>query len=116
MIGLTQNHRYFFREQPTDMRKGFDGLSGLVSSELGKDPLDGSVYIFINRRRDRMKMLVFEHGGFMLYYKRLEQGTFDLPARINAHGPILLSWEVLVLLISGIKLDKIVRKKRYKRA
>lgn len=116
MIGLTQHHQYYLREAPTDMRKGFDGLSGLVIKEFGRDPLDGSVYLFMNRRRDRMKMLVFEYGGFMLYYKRLEQGTFELPKRTSEEGPLALSWEVLVLLISGIKLEKIERKKRYKRA
>jgi transposase len=116
MIGLTQQHHYFLREHPTDMRKGFDGLSGLIKSDFSKDPLDGSVYIFINRRRDRMKMLVFEQGGFMMYYKRLEQGTFELPQAEQAGEAISITWEVLVLMISGIKLDKIVRKKRYKRA
>ncbi|MFT6336755.1 MAG: transposase [Saprospiraceae bacterium] len=61
------------------MRMGFDGLSGLISNQMHRSPLDGRVYLFINRRRDRMKMLVWESGGFMLYYKRLEQGTFELP-------------------------------------
>jgi len=64
--------------QPTDMRKGFDGLSGLIINKLGKNPIDGSVYIFINRRRDRMKLLVWQSNGFVLYYKRLESGTFEI--------------------------------------
>ena len=115
MIGLTQQHRYYLREAPTDMRKGFDGLSGLVDTEWGKDPTDGSVYLFINRRRDRMKMLVWESGGFMLYYKRLEQGTFDLPKRANNAPAIRVNWEVLVFMLSGIKLEGIVRKKRYQK-
>lgn len=97
------------------MRKGFDGLSGLVTAEWGKDPADGSVYLFINRRRDRMKMLVWESGGYMLYYKRLEQGTFDLPKRENNALAIRLNWEVLVFMLIGIKREGIVRKKRYQR-
>jgi len=56
MFGLTLQHKYFMFGQPTDMRKGFDGLSGLIINKLGKNPIDGSVYIFINRRRDRMKL------------------------------------------------------------
>lgn len=116
MIGLTPQHSYYFFNNYTDMRKGFDGLSGLVLSCMGRDPADGSVYIFINRRRDRMKMLVWEQSGFTLYYKRLESGTFQWPTRVVNSGAMTLDWETLVMMISGICLEKIVRKKRYKRA
>lgn len=114
MIGLTDRHQYFVYVPACDMRKGFDGLSGVVMQYMERDPTDGSVYMFMNRRRDRMKMLVWEQGGFMLYYKRLEQGTFDLPKE-NREGKIELSWETLIFMIRGIKMEKIVRKKRYKR-
>ena len=113
MTGLSPNHRYYVYSKATDMRKGFDGLSGLVQSKMASNPMDGSVYIFINRRRDRMKMLVWEPGGFMMYYKRLEQGTFDLPQKSGESGKIQISWEILAMLISGIKTVKIIRKKRY---
>lgn len=115
MIGLTAHHTYYLYGGAADMRKGFDGLSGLVSGELGQDPTDGSVYLFINRRRDRLKMLVWESGGFMLYYKRLESGTFELPNR-SIEGQLSISWETLVLMITGISLEKISRKKRYTKA
>ena len=95
------------------MRKGFDGLSGLVRDPMGSDPLDGSVYLFVNRRRDRMKLLVWESGGFVLYYKRLERGTFELPKAKKASGKLQMNWETLVLMIQGIRLEKIVKKKRY---
>ena len=98
------------------MRKGFDGLCGLVKNHLHLNPMDGEVYIFINKRRDRMKMLVWEPGGFMLYYKRLEQGTFELPKSDTNQSQISIKWETLILIISGIKLEKIIRKKRYKAA
>ncbi len=97
------------------MRKGFDGLSGIVTNEMSSSPMDGSVYIFINKRRNRMKMLSWESGGFMLYYKRLERGTFEIPQGPD-QSKISLNWETLVLIIQGIKLKKISRKKRYKRA
>ena len=91
MIGLSSQHRYFLCNRPCDMRKGFDGLSGLVTNSMGCDPLNGSVYIFINRSRNRMKMLVYEQGGFMLYYKRLAQGCFER-IESDTEGNIVLSW------------------------
>ena len=114
MIGLTSHHTYYLYNGVCDMRKGFDGLSGLISTEMSRSPLDGSVYLFINRRRDRMKMLVYERGGFMLYYKRLEQGRFELP-RSNNEGRIRMEWETLVLMLTGISLIQNNRRKRYKR-
>jgi len=97
------------------MRKGFDGLSGLITSHMAKSPMDGSVYLFINKRRDRMKMLVWETGGFMLYYKRLERGRFELPQH-QGGSKIKLQWETLVLIMTGISLLQTSRKKRYKTA
>ena len=102
--------------EPTDMRKGFNGLSGLVRSKMNREPTDGSVYIFINRRRDKMKILVWQLSGFVLYYKRLEVGTFELPQRVQDERKISISWETLVLMFQGIKLKNIKRKKRYKYA
>ena len=116
MIGLTSHHPYYFYAVPTDMRKGFDGLSGLVTSAMGMDPMNGSVYLFINRRRDRMKLLVWESGGFMLYYKRLERGTFELPKTNATTQAVHLSWETFVLLFSGISLQSVRTHIRYKRA
>jgi transposase len=112
MFGLTSSHRYYLYHEAADMRKGFDGLSGLVLSHLQGDPRDGGVYIFVNRRRDRMKLLLWEHTGFTLYYKRLERGTFELP---HGHDP-RISWETLMLMLSGISLQSIHRRKRYRRA
>lgn len=94
------------------MRKSFDGLSGLISSEMGADPLNGDVYLFINRRGDRLKMLVWECGGFWLFYKRLERGRFQLPV----HGESEISYQTLVMMLDGIDYTKIRRKKRYNRS
>jgi|SRR5690606_10890996 len=113
MIGLTPHNKYFLHLSATDMRKGFDGLSGLITNVYEGNPLDGSVYIFINRKRDKMKMLVWEEGGFMMYYKRLEAGTFELPRSSEHTKGIIIQWETLILMIRGIKLEKIIRKKRY---
>jgi len=115
MIGLTSHHRYYMYNDICDMRKGFDGLSGLIKTSMNRSPLDGSVYLFVNRRRDRMKMLVWESGGFMLYYKRLERGTFELPNSNNS-GDNILEWETLVLMLTGISLVQDNRKKRLRSA
>jgi transposase len=115
MIGLTSHHSYYLYGKVCDMRKGFDGLSGLITSAMGMSPTDGSVYLFINRRRDRMKMLVWESGGFMLYYKRLESGRFEIP-KDKDNPRIKLNWETLVLMMTGISLVQTKRKKRYNKS
>ncbi len=112
MFALTEHHRFFIYQGVADMRKGFDGLSGLVRSDMAANPLDGSVYLFINRRRDRLKLLVWSQGGFVLYYKRLEVGTYELPDFNDDGMKQSLHWETLVLMVRGIKLKKIIRKKR----
>lgn len=83
------------------MRKGWDGLSGLVSNELGMSPTNGSVFVFINRQRTQMKLLHWERGGLVLYQKRLERGRFTLPQKPPSDGS--LAWPELVLIVEGIK-------------
>jgi len=114
--GLSAANRYFLHRGTVDFRNGFDGLCGLVRSVMRGDPTDGNAWIFINRRRDRMKMLVWEPGGFMLYYKRLESGTFDLPVAPHGEGRITISRAMLVMMLEGIRVEKYVQKKRYVRA
>jgi transposase len=113
MLGLSEQHKFYFYTGVTDLRKGFDGLCGLVRAQMGGNPLDGSVYIFINRKRDKMKILVWEPNGFMLYYKRLETGTFELPKTNLINNKMELSWQTLMLMIQGISLQKIKQRKRY---
>jgi transposase len=113
MFALTEQHRYFIYNGVADMRKGFDGLCGIVESELLANPMDGSVYLFINRRRDRIKLLLWTEGGFVLYYKLLEKGTYEIPAFDNVGSKQAMTWETLVLMIRGIQLSKIKRKVRY---
>ncbi|MFO7845399.1 MAG: IS66 family insertion sequence element accessory protein TnpB [Balneolaceae bacterium] len=75
MFSLSSSHRYNLYRGACDMRKSFNGLSGLVRSELGRDPTSGEVFVFLNRRLTLLKLLHWESGGFVLYYKRLEEGT-----------------------------------------
>lgn len=94
------------------MRKSFDGLSGLINNELKKNPLSGDVFIFINKRRDRIKLLIWDRNGFWLFYKRLEKGRFQ-SLFANGQKGFSISYETLIMLLEGIDLNSIKRRKRY---
>jgi transposase len=79
MFALTAAQRFFLFREPVDIRKSFDALSGIIAGAMSKDALSRDVYIFIGKSRDKIKRLVWEKGGFVLYYKGLESGTFHLP-------------------------------------
>lgn len=113
MNTFSSHHRYFLYRQATDMRKSFNGLSGLVNGEMSHSLLSGDVFIFINRRRDRLKLLVWEDSGFVIWYKRLEEGTFELPLCDENRPELELRWEELMLILEGIKLSSVKRRKRY---
>lgn len=113
LYGLSGQIRYYLYSPATDMRKGFDGLSGLVRNDLLRDPLSGDAFIFINRRRTLLKLLVWDQSGFVIYYKRLESGTFELPRRENGSKSVVVSREELVMILEGISLEKVKRRKRY---
>lgn len=95
------------------MRKGFDSLSGLVSSQMQLNVLMGSVFIFLNKKHNQVKLLLWEGDGFALYYKRLEKGTYELPAGDDKNGSISISSEQLQLILQGISLKSGRRRKRY---
>lgn len=95
------------------MRKGFDGLSGLVMSRMKCNPLSGDVYVFINRRRDRMKLLIWDRTGYWILYKRLEKGRFQFTSHHTSQSGILLSYENIIMLLEGIDIERIKRRKRY---
>lgn len=107
MIAFGPSHRYLLCREPTDMRKSFDGLSGLVRNGLKRNPLSGDVFIFLNRRRTHIKLLVWDRSGFVLYYKRLEEGTFELPATE------LVNWQHLVMMLEGVSMKSVRYRKRY---
>lgn len=113
MFALTSSHRFLLYRKVTDFRKGFDGLCGLVHNELNREPTSGEVFIFINRSRDRIKLLHWQQGGFVLYYKRLEKGTIGLPSLKSDSISQPVSYADLVLMIEGISVEKVVQKERY---
>ena len=114
MLSFSSHQRYFLYGTATDMRKGFAGLSGLVRQHIDQDLMSGDVFIFINRRRDRIKLLMWDVTGFALYYKQLERGTFEVPGMGN-NSSCELRWSDLVLLLEGIEIKSIKRRKRYEK-
>lgn len=114
MFSLSSSLGFRLYAHPVDMRKSFDGLSNLVSNDLASSPTDGSVYIFVNKLRNKAKLLHWQGGGFVLYYKRLEQGSFELPSYDTSTGSITLDYSQLVLLIDGVSITNMDRRKRYK--
>lgn len=113
MIGFTPSQRYYLSRAATDMRKSYDGLSGVVRQGLGRDPLSGEVFIFLNRRRTMIKLLVWDRSGFVVWSKRLERGTFELPAGGQGGASVVLRWEELVMILEGVSLGSVRRRKRY---
>lgn len=95
------------------MRKGFNGLSGLVRRDIKHELLSGDVFIFLNKRRDRIKLLVWDRNGFVVWYKVLEQGTFELPAAES--DTLEMSWSDIQLLLEGIEINSVKRRKRYQK-
>ena len=96
------------------MRKGFNGLSGLVRDHIEHDLMSGDVFIFLNRRRNRVKLLMWDATGFAVWYKVLESGTFELPDN-GEESSLELNWSRLVMLLEGVELKSIKRRKRYDR-
>lgn len=113
MIGFTSAQRYHLYRQPTDMRKSFDALSALVSSEPELKIFSGDVFIFINRYRNRLKLLVWDRSGFVIYYKRLEAGTFEIPIVETDAKSLAIKWEQLVHILEGVELNSVKHRKRF---
>jgi transposase len=114
MLSVPPTVSIFLYTRAADLRKGFDGLAGIVRQEFDADPLDGSLFLFVNRRRDRMKILHFDGTGFWLYYKRLEAGTFEVIA--SQQNRVQIDATQLAMLLGGVSLVSAQRRKRYRRA
>jgi transposase len=103
--------RILLAREPVDFRKSIDGLAAVCEVHLGEQPLDGSLYVFTNRRRNGLKMLMWSHGGFLLLYKRLEKGRFRFPDELRNRG--VISPAELAALLEGIDLSKTQRLSRW---
>ena len=107
--------RVYLCTSPTDMRKGFDTLAVLVRDGLGYDPMSGHLFLFVGRRRDRLKILYWDRDGYALWYKRLEKGTFRMPVAKPDAASIELKASELAMLLEGIDLRSIKRRARFQR-
>lgn len=116
MLHLSAYCKYYLYSGQTDMRKGFDSLSGIVMQQMQLNALSGDVFIFINKKRNQVKLLLFEGDGFAMYYKRLEKGTYELPDGDKINGSITVSSGQLQLILHGISLQHVRRRKRYQHA
>ena len=114
MIMLPSAVRIFLCTRSTDLRKSFDGLSGLVQECFSQDLLTGHLFLFINRRRDRIKILYFDRDGLAIWYKRLEAGSFQMPQPVDRDG-VELQPAQLAMLLSGIDLGTARQRKRFRR-
>lgn len=114
MLSLALPGRVFLCATPTDMRKSFDGLAAVVRDHLNQDPLAGDLFVFRNRRGDRLKLLYWDEDGLAVWAKRLEAGTFQFPAS-TSDGAVEVRATELALILGGIELRSVERRKRYQR-
>jgi transposase len=114
MLTISPAVRIYLATGATDLRRSVDGLSGLVREHFGLDPLSGHLFVFRNRRGDRLKILVWDRSGFWVLYKRLEQGTFAWPDEPDAVSVTITSGDLLVLL-SGVDVTRTRRRRWYTR-
>ena len=120
MLNVSLPGRVFLCMLPTDMRKSFDSLVGVVEQQLGQDPLSGDLFVFRSKRGDRLKLLYWDDDGLAIWYKRLEEGTFAFPhsdanrVKAGEHGIVIRPAE-LAMLLDGIDIADTKRRKRYHR-
>ncbi|QDG50197.1 IS66 family insertion sequence element accessory protein TnpB [Persicimonas caeni] len=110
MLTLPRGVRIYLAREPVDMRKGIDGLSALVR-QFGEDVFSGHLFVFISKRGDRLKILTWDTGGFVVFYKRLEKGTFKRPKIAAADATLRLDAAQLTLLLEGIDFSRLRRPK-----
>ena len=117
MLSLSPAIRIFVHAIPTDMRKHFDGLCAIVTQSFGMDVLRGDYFVFLNRPCNRCKILFWDHDGLVVWAKRLERGTFQVPpGRDAASLTIEIDCTTLAMMIRGVDLDTAKRRKRYQAA
>jgi len=115
LLTLSSSSEYYMYNGAVNIGKSFNGLTGIIRGELGRDPLSGDVFIFFNRHRNQVKLLQFEGDGYGIFYKRLERGTFELPVLCPGQADAAISWQDLQFILQGIDLKTIRFRKRYRR-
>jgi transposase len=113
MLTLGLTGRIWICVEPVDGRKSFDGLSAAVTTQLGRDPLSGDLFVFKNRRGDRLKILAWQGDGFGLYLRRLERGTFAFPSSDAAEVSVTAT--ELAMILGGVEVRGVQRRPRNQR-
>jgi transposase len=116
MLSIPRAMKIFLGLEPVDLRKGFDGLAALVETVLAQDPLSGQLFVFRNKRADRVKLLYWDGDGYAIWYKRLEAGTFRFPKPAESAAGLTISAADLTMLLDGVDLASIRRQARYRRS
>lgn len=117
MILLPGAVRVYFATAPVDLRRSFDGLSNEVRAVLGRDPLSGHVFVFLNRRKTQVKLLLWTRGGFTIVHKRLEQGRFAFPQQVTSQAAcVALDVHELGMLLEGIDTSRVRISRRWEPA
>jgi transposase len=114
MLSVSPAVKIFLYNDIADLRRGYDGLASIVQGAMGEDPLSGSLYVFLNRRRNRIKMLYWDDDGYAVWMKRLERGCFEMPQVDATDGASLkITASVLSLILEGIDLSSVRRHRRF---
>lgn len=114
MILVPRAVRVYFATRPVNLRKSFDGLVNEIRHALGYDPLDGHLFVFLNRRKNQVKLIVWTRGGFTIVHKRLERGTFTFPARVTGDAAsVAIDVHELAMLLEGIDVSRVKTKPRW---
>jgi transposase len=113
MLTIPTNTRIFLCTSPIDMRKSFNGLIGIVRSELADDPVSGHLFVFLNRHHTLLKILYWDGDGFAIWYKRLESGTFRFPAVMDDTKSLAITRSGLAMILEGIDLTQLPKQKRF---
>jgi transposase len=113
MLSLPASVSIWLASQPTDLRKSFDTLAEVVRQQLHGEPLSGQLFVFRNKRADRVKLLYWDEDGYVIVYKRLEAGTFRFPAASGASVQVRAA--DLQMLLDGVDLSSVKRGRRYRR-
>lgn len=114
MILLSRAVRVYFAVEPTNLRMSFDGLANAIRHALGYDPLSGHLFVFVNRRKNQVKLIAWTRGGFTIVHKRLERGTFTFPDRMTADAKsIAIDVHELAMLLEGVDISRAKTTRRW---
>lgn len=113
MLALSPSVPIYLHTEPIDMRKSFDGLFGLIKSDLQRDVREGGLFMFLNLRRNRIKLMYWDTDGIVIWMKRLERGCFQRPLRSSDGKHVLVEPAELQWILTGVELESIRKRKRY---